>query len=246
MERAARVGREGGAGYARVLPVGQTGYDALAWAAGVGSHGIGPADADAFMATVGGDGGWALLTLHRAALAANARGLLATVRAVIEGCAANGLRLVWATHPRVAQDPRHAEALALVRHAGRVVDPIGYRAMARLLLHPGLASARPAAVFTDSGGLAEEAALAGVPLLVLRPSTERAELLAAYPERCRIAWPGGMGVAPAVAATLRVGTERTPTEALAGNPYILDGRSPSRMAAQAIVDYLSNGYGMRE
>lgn len=61
-------------------------------------------------------------------------------------------------HPRVT--------LPFVPRNVRVVDPVSYKDM---LVH--LNSAR--FIITDSGGLQEEATLAGIPCLTMRPSTER-------------------------------------------------------------------------
>jgi UDP-N-acetylglucosamine 2-epimerase (non-hydrolysing) len=68
-------------------------------------------------------------------------------------------------NPRARQSAeRHLSGLANVS----LVDPLGYKEMVWVLHHAHL-------VITDSGGLQEEAAGAGTPVLVLRETTERPE-----------------------------------------------------------------------
>jgi UDP-N-acetylglucosamine 2-epimerase (non-hydrolysing) len=110
-----------------------------------------------------------LVTLHRreswdAALA----GMCDAVAELAAGDPS--LRVVWPVHvqPRVARVVR-----ARLADAPRVdlLPPLGYRDFQALL-------ARADLVLTDSGGVQEEAPEYGVPVLVLRESTERPEAVA--------------------------------------------------------------------
>jgi len=105
-------------------------------------------------------GGYVTLTLHRAENT-TADSLPGILRAV--GRLAEDVRIVFPVHPRTA----HAiEALGLQVPPDVVaVDPLGYLDTIKLV-----ACAR--ALLTDSGGLQEEAAVLGTPVLVLRNETE--------------------------------------------------------------------------
>ncbi len=198
IERAGLVARTGSLGRAgQVETVGQTGIDSLVLAASSDEQQggeIAARRADLF----GPDRAIALVTLHRAALADDPPLLRHTMRGILAACADRGLRVVWALHPRVAGDARHAKTSDDVIDAGgRTVDPIDYRVLAGMLLLPRLGDRM--AVLTDSGGLAEDAAFAGVPTVILRPSTERQELLSMRNSRTAI-------VAPSIASeTVRAG-----------------------------------------
>jgi UDP-N-acetylglucosamine 2-epimerase (non-hydrolysing) len=81
------------------------------------------------------------------------------------------LRVVWPVHvqPRV----REAVRARLGGHPRiELVEPLGYRAFQALL-------ARADLVLTDSGGIQEEAPEHGLPVLVLRDTTERPEAVEA-------------------------------------------------------------------
>lgn len=198
IERAGLVARTGSVDRAgQVETVGQTGIDSLVLAASSDEQQggeIAARRADLF----GPDRAIALVTLHRAALADDPPLLRHTMRGILAACADRGLRVVWALHPRVAGDVRHAKTSDDVIDAGgRTVDPIDYRVLAGMLLLPRLGDRM--AVLTDSGGLAEDAAFAGVPTVILRPSTERQELLSMRNSRTSI-------VAPSIASeTVRAG-----------------------------------------
>jgi UDP-N-acetylglucosamine 2-epimerase (non-hydrolysing) len=265
IERAALTAKRGRRGAARIAHVGQTGIDSLVRAA--------TADRDwpSFRAGIealfaADEGRWALVTLHRAALTDDPALLRATVASIAGACVEAGYRPVWATHPRVTGNPGHAKALsAFLALGGRVIDPLGYRTLAALLLARdgrGEVSgfADRAIVVTDSGGLAEDAAYARVPVVIVRPTTERQELLAAFPWRVGIAAPGWDdsamrgAVKDAVAATR--GYAPIPPEygyrdflGVAPYPYApplvanLTGElSASATTALAISDYLTAGY----
>lgn len=255
IERAASTAYRGGRGAAVISHVGQTGIDALVRAA--------TADRDwpSFWLPVGAilgtdDGKWALVTLHRAALTDDPKLLSATVVQIAEACAENGHRPVWATHPRVTGNPGHTKALDAFRAAGgKVIGPLGYRTLAALLLArdgrdevSGFADR--AIVVTDSGGLAEDAAFAGVPTVIVRPTTERTELLAAFPNRVGIAAPSfdDHGLRHTIRDALAAVRGPLVASMIDGYPYAPPAdaarRSPSARTAIAISDYLTAGYGV--
>lgn len=100
------------------------------------------------------------------------RGIAGAVRHLLEQDAQ--LSVVWPVHlnPTVAGTVRAAFDGLEPRHATRLflVNPISYPAMLFLLQRAWM-------VLTDSGGVQEEAACLHVPILVLRESTERPELI---------------------------------------------------------------------
>lgn len=87
-----------------------------------------------------------------------------------------GITVVWPVHPNPAvRDAVHSGlAPAVARHPRRLrlVEPLDYTCLVALLERSWL-------VMTDSGGIQEEAAAFGTPVLVLRENTERPELIAA-------------------------------------------------------------------
>lgn len=105
-------------------------------------------------------GGYVVMTLHRAenTRADTLPGILAAIERL-----ARDFRIVFPVHPRTA----HAiETMRLsVPPDVMAIDPLGYLDTIRLV-----ESAR--ALLTDSGGLQEEAAVLGTPVLVLRNETE--------------------------------------------------------------------------
>ena len=112
-------------------------------------------------------GSYLVLTLHRAENT-DAAVLPGIVRALAELAAQEPI--VFPLHPRTGA-ALAAQGLSLP--AGVLpIAPLGYLAMLRLL-----SGAR--ALLTDSGGLQEEAAVLGVPALVLRRETEWHELVRA-------------------------------------------------------------------
>ena len=261
IERAALTAKRGRRGSARIAHVGQTGIDSLVRAA--------KADRDwpSFRAGIDAlfaadEGRWALVTLHRAALTDDPKLLRNTVVQIAEACAENGYRPVWATHPRVTGNPGHAKALSAFREAGgTVIDPLGYRSLAALLLAPmSVGDWNPAGfadraiVVTDSGGLAEDAAYARVPVVIVRPTTERQELIAADPWRVKIVAPGwdDSAMRAEVKAAVAMTRGYVPSFYGDGYPYApLDDGSPglpaataSARTALAISDYLTAGYGV--
>jgi UDP-N-acetylglucosamine 2-epimerase (non-hydrolysing) len=107
-------------------------------------------------------GGYGVVTLHRPANVDDA-GALCELLGALEA-AAQVLPLAWPLHPRTRA---RLDWFSLAPPRGvRMLPPLRYLDFVSLL-----ANAR--VVATDSGGVQEEAAAAGVPCLTLRPSTER-------------------------------------------------------------------------
>lgn len=243
IERAGLVARTGSVARAgEVETVGQTGIDSLlfaAWDDGQQGGELAARRAD----LLGPSGRIALVTLHRAALADDPPLLRRTMRGILDACATRRFQVVWALHPRVVGDVRHAKTSDDVIDAGgRTVDPIDYRVIAGTLLLPKLADRM--VVITDSGGLAEDAAFAGVPVVIVRPSTERQELLSMVGSRTSIVAPS---VAPAtVEAGVRDGLVNTRRDFSAPDvgrfyPYMPPAwtvGSPSKRAAVLIAAYV--------
>ena len=112
-------------------------------------------------------GEYVLLTLHRAenTVPETLRGLLGAINVLAETWP-----FVFPIHPRTRAVLEALEpSLALHPHI-HVIDPLGYLDILHLIGH-----AR--AVMTDSGGLQEEAATLGAPLLIARQETEWAYLV---------------------------------------------------------------------
>lgn len=107
-------------------------------------------------------GGYALATFHRQETVDERRPLGAVCRAIARISA--HLPVIVPLHPRTR---KRVDEFGLDHATGRVtvVEPLGYGAMMGLLGNARLC-------LTDSGGLMEEAAILGVPALVLRNETE--------------------------------------------------------------------------
>lgn len=83
-----------------------------------------------------------------------------------------GLPVLFPVHPR---GRRHIDALGLGARSGdlRLVAPLGYRAFLGL-------AAECALLLSDSGGVQEEASIVKRPVIVVRRSTERPEVLGTF------------------------------------------------------------------
>lgn len=112
-------------------------------------------------------GSYAVATIHRAENTDDPV-RFATVVAWLEAAARDGM-VVMPTHPRTR---KLMQALGVAPQGVRMIDPIGYLDMTRLVHH-----AR--AVFTDSGGLQKEAYFHRVPCVTLREETEWVETVEA-------------------------------------------------------------------
>jgi UDP-GlcNAc3NAcA epimerase len=110
--------------------------------------------------------GYALATVHRAENTDDPRQLRAVVEFLRERAQTHPV--VLPLHPRTRQA---ASRMGVGLDGLRVIDPIGYIDMAKLLHH-----ARE--VYTDSGGLQKEAYFHRVPCVTLRDETEWTETIA--------------------------------------------------------------------
>lgn len=107
-------------------------------------------------------GGYGIVTLHRPSNVDDAATLARLLAALAE--AARALPFAWPLHPRTRA---RLEAFGFAAPTGvSLLPPLRYLDFLALLCGARL-------VATDSGGVQEEAAAAGVPCLTLRPTTER-------------------------------------------------------------------------
>jgi UDP-N-acetylglucosamine 2-epimerase (non-hydrolysing) len=111
-------------------------------------------------------GGYVLATLHRPENV-DAAGPL---RAAVEALSGLDLPVLLPLHPRTAAS---AERLGVPLGGVRVVAPVTYGTFLAL-------AAECAALVSDSGGVQEEASIVKRPVLVLRRSTERPEVLGTF------------------------------------------------------------------
>ena len=174
---AANLAREGIAANA-VHTVGNTAVDAaLAAVARLeqllsAGQSVLPPDIDQLRQRVGR---WRLITVTAHRRENWGEGITRSARAVARLLAAHDdLAVVWPVHGNPAvSDTVHAELGALVeRYAGRLTlcPPLDYPALLWCLRRSVLA-------LTDSGGIQEEGAALSTPVLVLRNTTERPELI---------------------------------------------------------------------
>ena len=116
-----------------------------------------------------------LVTAHRREnWGAGIAGIVQAVAALV--ATHPGITVIWPVHPNPqVRDAVHAGLHeTLQRHPRRLVlcQPLDYACLVKLLESSWL-------VMTDSGGIQEEAAAFGTPVLVLRETTERPELITA-------------------------------------------------------------------
>jgi len=106
-------------------------------------------------------GGYLLATVHRAESTSDAKGLNGILAAL------HGLPLpvVFPVHPRTRPGVERFLAAAVGRSRMLPIEPVGYLEMLALLRGARM-------VLTDSGGVQREAFYAGIPSLVMRPTTE--------------------------------------------------------------------------
>lgn len=140
----------------------------------------------------------------------------------------SSIQIVYPVHPNPAVRERAHEMLGAIENI-ILTEPLEYLPFAHLLNRADL-------IITDSGGIQEEAPSLGVPVLVLRESTERPEgveagtLKVIGTDRHRI-----------VAETTRLLTDKKEYDRMAGakNPYG-DG-----LASQRIVDILIENHNQK-
>ncbi len=163
-----------------------------------------------------------VVTLHRAENTSTEilRDLLGVVSAVAE----RELPLVFPVHPRTANMLRNALADWSPPPALRLIEPLGYLDMVRLVDAARL-------VLTDSGGLQKEAFFLGCPCVTLRSQTEWLETVQAGGNI--VAGAGRAAVLAAVARWLEQPTRPGFSSAAAGQPFG-DG-----YAARAIVSAIA-------
>jgi UDP-N-acetylglucosamine 2-epimerase (non-hydrolysing) len=146
----------------QIIVTGNTGIDALQWAAGLDVPIRDPRVAE----ILEGDGRVVLVTAHRRE---NWGGGLARIADGVARVASTqpDVRFIVPCHPNPIV---HAELTPALEPLPNVLltDPLKYTTIARVL-------ARCTLVITDSGGLQEEAPSLGKPVLVARESTERVE-----------------------------------------------------------------------
>ena len=211
----------------QIFVSGNTGIDALQWAAGLDV----PFDDPRLADLVEGDARVVVVTAHRRENWGDG------LHGIAEGIARLAgerpeLRFVLPLHPnpRVRSDLRPAlEPLANVL----LTEPLRYTAMAKLL-------ARCDLVITDSGGLQEEAPSLDKPVLVARDSTERTEGVDAGTLRMVGTDPDRIA---SEAARLLDDTVAYAAMADARNPYG-DGRAAHRIVAQ--LDHMVTGVNAPE
>jgi UDP-N-acetylglucosamine 2-epimerase (non-hydrolysing) len=145
-----------------VFVTGNTGIDALHWAAGLDVPIRDPVVAE----LVASDERFVLMTAHRRE---NWGGGLAGIAEGVARVATShpGVRFLLPMHPNPAVRAELRPALEPLDNV-LLVEPFRFTAMAKVL-------ARCDLVITDSGGLQEEAPSLGKPVLVARDSTERTE-----------------------------------------------------------------------
>lgn len=111
---------------------------------------------------------YCLLTLHRASNVDDPVRLQRILDHIDASMCAHGLRVLFPVHPRTADIiSRHEVRMGL---SMLCTAPMGYLD----LLH---AQQQAALILTDSGGIQEEACTLRVPCIILRPNTERPEVL---------------------------------------------------------------------
>jgi UDP-N-acetylglucosamine 2-epimerase (non-hydrolysing) len=146
----------------QVFVTGNTGIDALQWAAGLDV----PFRERRVAEIVDGDGRVVLVTAHRRE---NWGGGLAGIAEGVARVAAHrpDVQFVLPMHPNPSVRAELTPALEPLANV-LLAEPLRYTGMARLMSRCDL-------VLTDSGGIQEEAPSLGKPVLVARDSTERTE-----------------------------------------------------------------------
>jgi UDP-N-acetylglucosamine 2-epimerase (non-hydrolysing) len=162
-------------------------------------------------------GGFVLATFHRPENVDDGP----TLRTILEELVGLPVPVLLPLHPRsVASAQRHE--LAPLLGSLQVVEPLGYRQFLAL-------EAEAALIVSDSGGIAEEVSVLKRPLVVVRRSTERPEVMGTFASRV----PAGPRIGVEARRMLNEGWEhlqRLPT------PYG-DGTASLR-SVQAIADRL--------
>lgn len=123
------------------------------------------------MTRLGVNGDYVLLTLHRAENVDRPVRLARILKGVFEAAGRFGVEVVFPVHPRTRKRLSDAGLGSLLDSPWvRAVPPLGYFDFISLL-------GGALMVFTDSGGVQEEAFTLGVPCITLRRNTERPETI---------------------------------------------------------------------
>ncbi|MCA6217994.1 UDP-N-acetylglucosamine 2-epimerase (non-hydrolyzing) [Ideonella sp. B7] len=162
------------------------------------------------------------------------RGIRSIAQALVQLSSRHAVDFLWPVHPNpVVRDQVRSviEAAPLsARQRIHLVDPMDYPALIDAL-------ARSLLVMTDSGGIQEEAVSLGKPLLVLRDTTERPEVISSG-----CGWLTGTATEAIVARfeELIARADRLPAAALADrtNPFG-DGQAGARIAREIARKHLS-------
>ena len=157
-----------------------------------------------------------LLTVHRRESVGE--GTRAILRAAVRIAADPAVQLIYPVHPRTRGE--ELEALGS-GHAVQLVEPLPYAEFLPLL-------ARAALVLTDSGGIQEEAAVLGTPLVCLRSVTERPEALDR--PQARLCGTDEEAIVAAAAELLAQRPDRRPSAAFG------DGNAAERIAEILLSD----------
>lgn len=218
-ENAAQLAREGIVGR-RVAVTGNTLAEALSVLL------PGEAERTAIVRAYGlRPGDYVLVTMHRAANVDDPERLRELLSALAD--LARLACVVLPLHPRTATAAERFELTHLLADV-LVLPPLGPRHFVSL-------EAQALLLLSDSGGVQEEAALLRRPLLVLRDSTERPELLKGW---CRLL--GSAAVGPAVATAYADAAAWAESLTWRGSAYCED--APSRV----ILDEIDHRWPARE
>ncbi|MGA9192095.1 MAG: UDP-N-acetylglucosamine 2-epimerase (non-hydrolyzing) [Anaerolineales bacterium] len=123
------------------------------------------------LAALPADRRWVVVTAHRRESLGRPMELIFTMLRELAEEFQDDIHLIYPVHlnPRV-QEPAHRILGGLPNL--RLVDPLDYQPMLQLMR-------RAALIMTDSGGIQEEGTALGVPVLVMRDTTERPEAIEA-------------------------------------------------------------------
>lgn len=111
-------------------------------------------------------GTFGIVTLHRPGNVDDKRTLTEIIRGLGKFSADTGIPLVFPVHPRTKRKvDEYKITLPIMLH---LIPPVGYLDFLDLLTHSRI-------VFTDSGGVQEEACILRVPCVTIRNNTERPE-----------------------------------------------------------------------
>lgn len=112
------------------------------------------------------DSGYDLITLHRPSNVDNKENLTKLLQFVRSN--STNSKIVFPMHPRTKKSIELFSIADLIPDTWKITDPLGYHDFSKLLKHCGT-------IWTDSGGIQEEATFMGVRCITLREETERPE-----------------------------------------------------------------------